>query len=111
VLGEGPVMEAVAPTEGAGFNEGKNRPFSAQDVRFTTKDGMVYAFVMGWPENGKVSIKSMAGGGAYLKRRVARVELAGRRKPLAFRQDADGLHVTLPSEKPVLPYAFALKVV
>ncbi|MFS2140481.1 alpha-L-fucosidase [Duganella sp. Dugasp56] len=111
VLGEGPVMEAVAPTEGAGFNEGKNRPFSAQDVRFTTKDGMVYAFVMGWPENGKVSIKSMASGGAYLKRRVARVELAGRGKPLAFRQDADGLHVTLPSEKPALPYAFALKVV
>ncbi|GAB3454026.1 alpha-L-fucosidase [Massilia terrae] len=109
VLGEGPAMATVAPTEGAGFNEGKSKPFTAQDIRFTTKDGMVYAFVMGWPDDGKVSIKSMRSGG-YLKQRVARVELVGRGKPLAFKQDVHGLHVTLPSEKPALPYAIALRV-
>lgn len=111
VLGEGPVMESAAPTTAQGFNEGKNKPFSAQDIRFTTKDGAVYAFVMGWPEGGKVSIKSMGSGSAYLKQRVARVELVGRRNPLVFEQAPDGLQVTLPSDRPPLAYAFALKIV
>jgi len=110
VLGEGPALETVAPTEGAGFNEGKNKPFTAQDIRFTTKDGAVYAFVLGWPADGKVTIKSMRSGGEHLKQRVARVELVGRGKALAFKQTANGLQVTLPADKPALPYAIALKI-
>lgn len=110
VLGEGPVMESAAPVVEQGFNEGKNKPFTAQDIRFTTKDGAVYAFVMGWPADGKVSIKAMRSGSANLKQRVARVELVGSGKPLKFRQDAEALHVTLPSDEPALAYAFALKV-
>jgi alpha-L-fucosidase len=41
---------------------------------------------------------------------VSRVEFVGTGAPLAFRQGADGLKVTLPATAPALPYAFALKV-
>ncbi|SFV17533.1 alpha-L-fucosidase [Pseudoduganella namucuonensis] len=110
VFGEGPVMEAPAPIAAQGFNEGKNKPYTAADIRFTAKKGAVYAFVMGWPEDGKVSIKSMGAGGAHLKKAVTRVELVGRKAALAFKQTAEGLQVTLPGDQPALAYAFALKI-
>jgi alpha-L-fucosidase len=110
VFGEGPVAdEAAAPMSGPGFNEGKGKAFSGADIRFTAgKDG-VYAFVMGWPEDGKVTIKSMRAGGEHLKSPVSRVELLGG-GALAFSQTPEGLQVTLPQQRPALPYAMALKV-
>jgi alpha-L-fucosidase len=111
VFGEGPVMEeAAAPMSGAGFNEGKGKPFSAADIRFTAKDDAVYAFVMGWPQDGKLTIKSLRSATPHLTRRIARVELVSSGRPLAFRQSADGLHVTLPAHQPALSYANALKI-
>jgi alpha-L-fucosidase len=111
VNGEGPVMEAAgAPMSGAGFNEGKNKPFTPADVRFTAKGDAVYAFVMGWPTDGKAVIKSMRAGGPHLKKAVARVEMLGR-GALAFKQTSQGLEVTLPTAAPALPYAIALKIV
>jgi alpha-L-fucosidase len=110
LYGEGPVADvAAAPMQGPGFNEGKGKPFSGADIRFTAGKDAVYAFVMGWPDDGTVTIKSMRAGGEHLKQAVARVELVGA-GALAFRQTPDGLQVTLPQERPALPYAFALKV-
>jgi alpha-L-fucosidase len=111
VFGEGPVMmEAAAPMSGAGFNEGKSKPFSAADIRFTAKGDAVYAFVMGKPEARNVSIKSMRSGGPHLARRVSRVELLGSGQKLAFQQTAEGLQVSLPANMPALAYASALKI-
>ena len=110
IAGEGPVIEeAAAPMSGPGFNEGKNKPFTAQDVRFTTKGDTVYAFVMGWPASGKVTIKSLANGSAHRQKAITRVELVGGQQ-LAFERTADGLTVTLPAQAPALPYANALKI-
>jgi alpha-L-fucosidase len=100
---------AAAPMQGPGFNEGKGKPFSAADIRFTAGKDAVYAFVMGWPDNGTVTIKSMRAGGEHLKTAVSRVELVGG-GTLAFRQTAEGLQVTLPRERAALPYAITLKV-
>jgi len=111
VFGEGPVMEeAAAPMSGAGFNEGKGKAFSAADIRFTTKGDAVYAFVMGWPQDGKVTIKSLRAATPHLTRRIARVELVSSGRPLAFRQTAEGLQVTMPAGQPALSYANALKI-
>ena len=111
VFGEGPVMEeAAAPMSGAGFNEGKGKPFSAADIRFTAKGDAVYAFVMGWPQDGKVTIKSLRSATPYLTKRIARVELVSSGRPLAFRQTAEGLQVTMPAGQPALSYANALKI-
>ena len=111
VFGEGPVMEeAAAPMSGAGFNEGKGKAFTAADIRFTAKEDAVYAFVMGWPQDGKVNIRSMRSATPHLRKRIARVELVSTGRPLAFRQTADGLQVTLPAYKPALAYANALKI-
>lgn len=112
VFGEGPVMEeAAAPMSGAGFNEGKGKPFTSADVRFTAKGDAVYAFVMGQPADNKLLIKSMRAGSPHLKMNVSRVELVEQGSPLTFKQTAEGLQVTIPGNIPTLSYAFALKIV
>jgi alpha-L-fucosidase len=111
VFGEGPVMEeAAAPMSGAGFNEGKGKPFSSADIRFTAKGDAVYAFVMGRAPAGKVTIKSMASGATHLARKIARVELLGSGLALDFEQNAQGLQVTLPAGVTTLSYASTLKI-
>jgi alpha-L-fucosidase len=111
VYGEGPVaQEATTPMSGAGFNEGKGKPFSAADVRFTAKGKTVFAFLMGWPASGKVLIEAMGSASAHLPGRIERVELLGAKRALAFEQTAEGLQVTLPADMPALAYASALKI-
>jgi len=95
---------------GAGFNEGKGKPFSSADIRFTAKGDAVYAFVMGWPQDGKVLVHALRAATPHLKKRIARVELVSTGRPLAFRQSADGLQVTMPAYKPALAYANVLKI-
>jgi alpha-L-fucosidase len=52
VFGEGPAMKDTAPLQAQGFNEGRGKPLTWQDVRYTvSKDGKaLYAIVMGRPE-------------------------------------------------------------
>ena len=59
VFGEGPASQGAA-LSAQGFNEGKGKAFTSEDVRFTqTKDGKTfYAIVLGAPTNG-MSIASL----------------------------------------------------
>lgn len=61
IFGEGP-QEIV---EGH-LSEHKNSDAVAEDIRFTTRDGKLYAIAMDWPTNGKFLIKSLAKGNQYL---------------------------------------------
>ncbi|CAN5409883.1 alpha-L-fucosidase [soil metagenome] len=99
VYGEGPSTQAQAPLREQGFNEGRNRPYTAEDVRFVQKGGKVYAFALGWPENGKLSIKSLAAGTAKTSGQVERVELVGAPGVLDHTRTADGLEITLPQRR------------
>ena len=86
VSGEGPTQIASGQ-----FGEGKMKPFTAQDIRFTTKGPVLYAITLGRP-TGPVNIASLANVGS-----VRRVEVVGNSAPLQFNQDERGLHVTVPS--------------
>jgi len=91
-----------------GFNEGKGKPFTAEDIRFTTKGETLFAIAMGWPEGGRLTVKSL--GLANLPKAVVEtVELLGIDGQLEFSRDAEGLTVTLPITPPC-QYAYALKV-
>ena len=107
VYGEGPAMEASAPLNGPGFNEGKGKPFGAKDVRFTTKGKTLYAIVLGWPEDKTVLMKKLAGGAGVGT--VGAVGLLGSNDKLDFRQTASGLYVQVPDRAPCKD-AFVLKI-
>jgi alpha-L-fucosidase len=100
VFGEGPSTRDAAPIRAQGFNEGKNKPYTAEDIRFTKKGETLYAFALAWPTTGQLRITSLAEGSPHAPGQVARVELLGAPGPLHFTRDADGLTVTLPDRKP-----------
>ncbi|MBT3272074.1 MAG: alpha-L-fucosidase [Spirochaetales bacterium] len=82
------------------------------DFRFTQKDNFIYAFQMGWPENGKSLIKSFsAGRGEGLKAAdVRKVELLGYEGNVSFEYRKEGLVIDgLPKEVPV-KWANCLKI-
>jgi alpha-L-fucosidase len=84
----------------ANFNEGKARPYTAEDIRFTTKGDTLYAFVLGWPADGKVTIKTLAAGSEHYKKEIDKVEILGADGTAKFDRGADGLIVMLPEKKP-----------
>ena len=105
VYGEGP-----PDVQGSGnFNERNRRPYTSQDIRFTTKGEALYAIALGWPADGKLTIRSLAAGGANYPREVGRVDLLGGKSALTFTRGAGGLVVTMPEQKPN-DYAYALKI-
>ena len=99
VFGEGPQMESAAPIQAQGFNEGKGRPFTAEDVRFTTKGRTLYAIVMGAP-HGRVAIKSLGAHASLLGAAIGSVELLGGDAPLTWSQTPDALAIDAPAHPP-----------
>lgn len=106
VFGEGPAMESVAALSAQGFNEGKGKPFAAEDIRFTTKGKTLYAVMLGWPANNTISVKALAANNQAGT--VSQVSLLGNDR-LNFRQTPEGLNVQLP-EQPPCKEAFVLKI-
>jgi alpha-L-fucosidase len=107
VYGEGPSVTNVAPANRFG-GAVDVRAYTPEDVRFTRKGDTVYAFVMGWPEGGKATIKTLAKGAAVFPKDVAKVELLGVGQ-VAFTQDASGLTINLPDQKPN-NFAYGFKI-
>ena len=92
VYGEGTVQ-----ARGGAFRE--NMTYSAKDIRFTTKGKTLYATALGWPDDGKMIIKSLAKTADTKQNKIKKVELLGYKGGLKFDQTADGLTVELPDVK------------
>ncbi len=102
--------EGEPDVKGTGnFNERNTRPYTAGDIRFTTAKGVLYATALAWPEDGKITIRTLAAGSTHFPRKVARVEMPGSKAPLKFQRDAAGLTVIMPEQKPN-DYAYVLKI-
>ncbi len=87
-------------------SEGDNKDFTGQDMRFTQKDGKIYAILLGWPKDGKISIKSFAS-----LKNIKSIKMLGDKNnsDLKWSQDNSGVHVNIPSEKPC-NHAYTLEV-
>ena len=97
MFGEGPLAEAANPINAQGFNEGQK--YTAADIRYVQKDGVVYATALGWPADGRMAMKSLREGAPYYKGKVAGVELLGHGK-VDYTCDGTALTVTLPAGNP-----------
>lgn len=97
VFGEGPAIESAAPIKEQGFNEGKGKPFGAEDIRFTAKGKTLYAIMLGWPNKSETLIRKLATGNGT--GRINSVRLLGH-DVMSFEQTAAGLKVKLPEQAP-----------
>jgi alpha-L-fucosidase len=99
VFGEGPQMASAAPISAQGFNEGRGKPFTAEDVRFTAKGNNIYAFIMGAPTNA-VSIQSLGTSAKLLESPISEVALLGSDEKLKWSQTAEALVIETPQKPP-----------
>lgn len=76
-------------------------------VHFTTKGQTLYAISLAWPTN-ELVIPAL-GSGKNLDGNIEIVELLGHDGALGFTQDAEGLKVKFPAEKPC-NFCYALKI-
>jgi alpha-L-fucosidase len=92
IFGAGPIADAP-PTRGR-FNENGRAGITAADVRYTTKNETLFAFVMGWAAK-EASIPSLATSAKQGVGKIQNVELLGVGK-VPFTQDETGLKIQLP---------------
>ena len=98
VFGEGPAS-AGAALSAQGFNEGKGKPFSAADVRFTTKGNALYAIVLGTPQQ-DLQIKSLGTAAKLLDKPIVSITLLGSDEKVKWTQTADALTIKAPVNSP-----------
>ncbi len=103
VYGEGPT-KVVAGS----FKDTDSQPYSSQDIRFTSKGSSLYAIAMAWPQDGKLTIKTLAKGSANAMA-IRNVQMLGSNNSLKWSVDDEGLQVQLPSEK-VGEFAYVFKI-
>ena len=106
-FGEGPVAEKAIALNAQGFNDGQYANMDYRDIRFNQTQKFLYVTAMGWPEDGKLVVKSLAKGNKDFPKGISSVQLLGYGK-LKARQTAEGLLVVLP--KPCNQIAPVLKI-
>ncbi len=102
-FGEGPT-----PVPEGYFTDTQRSPFSGRDFRFTAKENTLYAIALAWP-GAEAVIAALAEGAELCPERVTAVQMLGVAEPLAYRREADGLHVDLPGQPPC-EHAYVLKI-
>jgi alpha-L-fucosidase len=102
IYGEGPTR-----VEAGSFHDTDTAAYTAEDFRFTTKSGTLYAIELGWPSSGEAVIHAL--GISPGSQRIESVGLLGSDAKLEFEQQADGLHIQVPAEDPG-KYAYAFRV-
>jgi len=96
IYGEGPSTKVKLET--GNFNENKSKDLTSEDVRFTSKDSTLYAFVMGWPEKAAI-VNALGLASEQMPGRIRNVELLGYKGDLKWKQDESALRVEMPAEK------------
>lgn len=107
IFGEGPALEKVASLNAQGFNEGKGKPFTAQDIRFVVKNEVLYATNFGWPDNNQLLIKSVS---TKLHKPIQQVQLLSTKQILSFKHTENGLLIDLTENKPMQEFANVFKI-
>ncbi len=105
LFGEGPTRVAAG-----GFKESERQPFTGDDIRFTAKDGALYAIALDWPPGGRLVIRSLAEGSPFGNLKIGGVSLLGSNAALKWSRSPEGLVVELPASPPGR-YAFCFKIV
>ena len=96
IYGEGVVKTANSGSFGE--NEKLQASLSAKDIRFTQKNGTIYAFILGFPTTETVTIKALGRKSAQMNgKRVRSIRLLGTNEKIEWKQTADALHITMPN--------------
>jgi alpha-L-fucosidase len=103
IYGEGPTR-----TKAGYFGEKDYTPYTATDVRFTTRGDVLYAIALDWPVK-PLRVRALSTLLPLCGRKIAEVKLIGSDQKIQWIHDQDGLTIQPPSEKPG-DHAFAFEI-
>lgn len=104
VYGEGPTKVV----EGH-LSEKNNKDFTAEDVRFTTKDGILYLTVLDAPKDGSVKIRSLSDGNKLYPKKIESVTLLDSNESIKWERTDEAMVIHFPKSLPN-EYAFVFKI-
>jgi alpha-L-fucosidase len=96
ISGEGPTAN---PEENVQFNEYQNKPFTANDIRFTTKGADLFVFCLDIPKIKPVTIKAL-GLKALSGKKISSVVVVGSSEKLNWKQKDNALIINCPKSVP-----------
>ena len=99
--------ESAVKVKGGGFNE--DYKYNAHEIRFTTKGDVLYAIALGWPDDGRLVIHTLAKPADQDVNHITDVALLGYKGKIEWKQTLEALIVTVP-EKKISEYTAALKI-
>ena len=99
--------ESAVKVKGGSFKE--DFKYDAREIRFTTKGATLYAIALGWPEDGKLVVRSLAKPAGENVNNITDVSLLGIDGKVEWQQTPEGLVVTLPAKK-ISEFTAALKI-
>lgn len=114
IYGEGPTKM----TKSGMFSENEKVRFTGEDIRFTVKDDILYAILLGWPGE-EVTIKSIKPIGeeffeaeneyVIYESEIEYIKMLGVDEMLLWKMTKDGLKIKTPSKKPC-EHAYVFKI-
>jgi alpha-L-fucosidase len=81
------------------MSERNRKPFTAEDLRFTTQGEKLYCFCLGWPE-GDVRIRSLGRSAPGGQRKIEAIRVLGSDETLTWTQESDAMRIARPKSKP-----------
>jgi alpha-L-fucosidase len=97
--GEGPVKEPEGHFDN--HQQFLKIQYSAKDVRYTTKEDVIYAALLGWPGGGEhIELTAFAADSLPAPLEISRVSLLGSPEELDWELGSGGLTLTTPGEAP-----------
>jgi len=97
VYGEGPSIKKQEKGRFGGVRD--VRPYESTDIRFTTKDGILFAFCMDTPTT-DIRISSLGKNSGLTDKKVKSVSILGSNEKLKWEQEDDALIIVRPSVLP-----------
>ena len=89
--------ETKVKVKGGSFKE--DFKYDAREIRFTTKGPTLYAFALGWPDDGQLVIRSLARPEGRAVNKIRNVSLLGHDGKVEWTQTPEALVVKLPAQK------------
>jgi alpha-L-fucosidase len=105
IYGEGPTKTAAGS-----FKDTDTKPYTSADIRFTTKNGAIYAIALATPADGVIHIKSLAKGAKYAPPVITDITRVGSMQKVKWQQSGDDLTIrSAPGAASQYPVAFQIK--
>ena len=87
--------------ESGHFNERtiQSPEYGHEEVRFTTKDGVLYIFVLN-PKEGEIQLPSLGLNSEYCSKKISSVKMIGSNTKIEFKQSSEILTLYIPNKRP-----------